>query len=160
MTRTTRTGAPKARRFGAWTSGGRGVYIGVSRSGHCLRRTSCPGGLGSESCYFDALPPLCLKPMNRCARSCFVALLAGIACEGGVLAVTPLQIRPVGDRPEGFQRVFDRQVDVFGLAVYATSKVPAAKIVHAAGVQAQYLDNDADGKPDNCLLYTSPSPRD
>ena|GEM_PF-6857987 len=56
MTRTTRTGAPKARRFGAWTSGGRGVYIGVSRSGHCLRRTSRPGGLGSESCYFDAVP--------------------------------------------------------------------------------------------------------
>ena len=64
-------------------------------------------------------------------------------------ADAPLSIRPVGPRPEGFSRVFNRRIDVFGLAVYATAKVPERKLLHAAGVLAQYLDNDADGKPDN-----------
>ncbi|MEE3368691.1 MAG: hypothetical protein VX346_05035 [Planctomycetota bacterium] len=87
--------------------------------------------------------------MNLRIRYCCVALLVGFSSQGGVLAAMPLQIRPTGDQPAGFHRVFNRQVDVFGLAVYATSKVPATKLMHAAGVLAQYLDNDADGKPDN-----------
>ena len=41
---------------------------------------------------------------------------------------------------------------MFGLAVYATKKVSDEKLLHAAGVLAQYLDNDADGKPDNSLV--------
>ncbi|MBB74545.1 MAG: hypothetical protein CMJ75_08535 [Planctomycetaceae bacterium] len=87
--------------------------------------------------------------MNLRIRSCCIALLVGLGSKGVVLAAMPLQIRPTGDQPEGFHRVFNRQVDVFGLAVYATSDVPATKLMHAAGVLAQYLDNDADGLPDN-----------
>ena len=41
---------------------------------------------------------------------------------------------------------------MFGVKVYATKKTPDAKVMHAAHVLAQYLDNDADGKPDNPLV--------
>ena len=70
------------------------------------------------------------------------------------LADSPLKIRPMDGSPEGFDRVFSRQIDVFGLAVYATDKVSDEKLLHAAGVLAQYLDNDADGKPDNPRVIT------
>ena len=66
------------------------------------------------------------------------------------LADSPLTIQPVGDEsPEGFSRVFSKQVDVFGIPVFATSRTPDNKVLHAAGVLAQYLDNDADGTVDN-----------
>ena len=94
------------------------------------------------------------------------------------------------------EKYFAKYVDVFGIPIYATSDVADDKVLHAANVLAQYLDNDTDGIPDNplvvekikandggiplfsepdvdddilytandeytdCLLYTSPSPRD
>ena len=48
------------------------------------------------------------------------------------LADSPLRILPVDDRPDGFSRLFNRQVDVFGLTVYATKNVPDPKLIHAA----------------------------
>jgi len=69
------------------------------------------------------------------------------------IAQPPLKLVPVGDEsPKGFSRVFSKQVDVFGIKVYATAKTPDTKVLHAANVLAQYLDNDADGKPDNPLV--------
>jgi len=67
----------------------------------------------------------------------------------------PLTLRSVAGSPPGFDRVFAKRVDVFGLGVYATRHVPDAKVLHAAGVLAQYLDNDADGKPDNSLVINA-----
>ena len=112
MTGTTRTSVSKMR------SVARGrVMAGEPILAFRVQDTVCDGPLVRVASAVNPVtltpcPPLCLKPMNRCAPSCFVALLAGIGCEVGVLAATPLQIRPVGDRPEGFQRVFDRQVEV------------------------------------------------
>ncbi len=54
-----------------------------------------------------------------------------------------------GDAPAAFAATFDRQVNVFGVRLYATPAVPAKKLLHAANVMAQYLDNDADGAVDN-----------
>lgn len=51
--------------------------------------------------------------------------------------------------PEGFFDVFTKQIDVFGVKLYATKKTPDKKFLHAANILAEYLDNDADGKPDN-----------
>ena len=50
------------------------------------------------------------------------------------------------------EKYFAKYVDVFGVPVYATSDVPDDKVLHAAHILAQYLDNDADGTPDNPLV--------
>lgn len=46
----------------------------------------------------------------------------------------------------------NRKVDVFGIPIYAYSEVEDVKLLHAANIMAQYLDNDEDGKVDNPLL--------
>jgi len=47
---------------------------------------------------------------------------------------------------------FTKHVDVFGIHIYATASAPDNKMLHAANVLAQYLDNDKDGVPDNQLV--------
>lgn len=49
---------------------------------------------------------------------------------------------------KGFE-IFNRKVIVFGIPIYAVSGVEDTKILHAANVMAQYLDNDEDGNVDN-----------
>jgi hypothetical protein len=44
---------------------------------------------------------------------------------------------------------FTKMVDVFGVSVIATNTTSDEKLMHAAGVLAQLLDNDEDGVPDN-----------
>ncbi len=50
---------------------------------------------------------------------------------------------------DGVLRGFDRNVVVFGTAIYAVPGVDDAKLLHAANLMAQYLDNDEDGAVDN-----------
>ena len=47
---------------------------------------------------------------------------------------------------------FNRKVIVFGIDLYAAAKVEDYKLLHAANVMAQYLDNDEDGLIDNQLV--------
>jgi hypothetical protein len=61
----------------------------------------------------------------------FASLVAGYSTERPVLAG------------------FTKQVDVFGIHIYASANTPDDKVLHAARVLAQYLDNNQDGKPDN-----------
>ena len=42
-----------------------------------------------------------------------------------------------------------KTIDVFGIQVLATQKVPDNKVLHAANVMAEYLDNNEDGVADN-----------
>ena len=58
----------------------------------------------------------------------------------------PLKVVPVQDE---MKKYFSKEVEVFGLKVYATKSCPDKKVLHAAAVLAQYLDNDEDGKADN-----------
>ena len=44
---------------------------------------------------------------------------------------------------------FTKRIEVFGLYIYATNTLPDAKLLHAANVWAQFIDNDEDGIPDN-----------
>jgi len=46
----------------------------------------------------------------------------------------------------------NRKVDVFGIPIYAYSDVEDSKLLHAANLMAQYLDNDEDGSIDNLAL--------
>ena len=44
---------------------------------------------------------------------------------------------------------FTKKVEVFGLYIYATNTTADNKLLHAASILAEYIDNDEDGKPDN-----------
>ena len=57
----------------------------------------------------------------------------------------------VANTDNGFS-AFNRKVVVFGIDIYAVSGVADNKLLHAANVMAQYLDNDEDGIVDNQLV--------
>ena len=44
---------------------------------------------------------------------------------------------------------FNRKVVVFGIPIYAKRRVEDSRLLHAANIMAQYLDNDEDGEVDN-----------
>ena len=65
------------------------------------------------------------------------------------------EVKPVDltiSSPPNFEKYFTKYVDVFGVPIYATYSTPDVQVLHAANVLAQYLDNDADGIPDNPLV--------
>ncbi len=57
----------------------------------------------------------------------------------------------VANTDDGFSK-FNRKVVVFGIDIYAVPKVDDTKLLHAANLMAQYLDNNEDGIPDNQVV--------
>lgn len=53
---------------------------------------------------------------------------------------------------DGNLKKYNRKVVVFGINIYAAPKVEDEKLLHAANIMAQYLDNDEDGVVDNQLV--------
>ena len=51
-----------------------------------------------------------------------------------------------------FDAFFPKEIDVFGVSIRGTSTTPDGKMLHAAHIMAEYLDNDADGEVDNPLV--------
>lgn len=45
--------------------------------------------------------------------------------------------------------IITKKVEVFGLYIYATDTTGDDKLLHAANILAEYIDNDEDGIPDN-----------
>ena len=83
--------------------------------------------------------------MNAFPRYLFCVVLLG-ACTG---------TGESGDNEQaasGFDSLFPKHIDVFGVSVRGTAGTPDDKMLHAANVMAEYLDNDADGVPDNALV--------
>ena len=53
---------------------------------------------------------------------------------------------------DGLLTSFTKKVVVFGVDIYAVPQVGDTKLLHAANLMAQYLDNDEDGVVDNELV--------
>ncbi|TQV87292.1 TolB family protein [Aliikangiella coralliicola] len=51
--------------------------------------------------------------------------------------------------PPPLANIFKKYTNVFGITIYATSQTPNDKILHAANIMAEYLDNNEDGVVDN-----------
>ena len=58
-------------------------------------------------------------------------------------------IRELPPAVRGLKGDFDYYVNVFGVHIVATSGVPSDRLLHAANVMAQYLDNDGNSLPDD-----------
>ena len=59
------------------------------------------------------------------------------------------------DAPSGASTIFSKEVDVFGIKIYATSTTLDSDVQHAAKVMAEYLDNNEDGVVDDSAVVNS-----
>ena len=66
-----------------------------------------------------------------------------------VSAPPTLEVLSLHPTVDCMNEVFDKFIDVFGMYVAATSGAPLAYVEHTANVLAEYIDNDADGIPDD-----------
>ena len=60
----------------------------------------------------------------------------------------------VAHSDQGFTET-NRKVEVFGVPIYAYATVEDVKLLHAANIMAQYLDNNEDGIVDNSTLLSA-----
>ena len=74
---------------------------------------------------------------------------------GGGQALPLLEVTGIPEGWEDFEPYFSQHVRVFGVNVFATEQVDPVKVLHAAHVLAQYLDNDENGVPDDAKVVTS-----
>ncbi len=108
----------------------------------------------------DTAPPVDVSTAADASRSQAVDT-RGAATDGGAVlvdsgATTKLTTIAIGAVPGGslapLQKYFSKYIGVFGVHIVATAKVSDKKVLHAAHVLAQYLDNDEDGVVDNPLV--------
>ncbi len=76
--------------------------------------------------------------------------------DSGTSSCTPITVSalPAGDLA-ALSAFFSQYASVFGVHIVASASVPEAKVLHAAAVMAQYLDNDEDGVPDDPQVVAS-----
>ena len=60
-----------------------------------------------------------------------------------------IKISGVSESDKNYFKYFCKSTEVFGIKIYATENVTNEKVLHAASVLSEYLDNDEDGTADN-----------
>tara|TARA_X000001036_G_scaffold85584_1_gene77733 strand:- start:433 stop:1314 length:882 start_codon:yes stop_codon:yes gene_type:complete len=60
-----------------------------------------------------------------------------------------IKITGVSESDKNYFKYFCKTTEIFGIKIYATDKVDNEKMLHAASILAEYLDNDEDGQVDN-----------
>ena len=60
-----------------------------------------------------------------------------------------IKITGVSESDKNYFKYFCKTTEVFGIKIYATENVANEKVLHAASVLSEYLDNDEDGTADN-----------
>ena len=60
-----------------------------------------------------------------------------------------IKITGVSESDKNYFKYFCKTTEVFGIKIYATEGVKNEKLLHAASIMAEYLDNDEDGVVDN-----------
>ena len=74
----------------------------------------------------------------------------------GSIEITPrIEIVEIPSKFSVFRQVgCDKYVNVFDVHIFASRTTPENKLSHAAGILAQYLDNNEDGIPDNTRVLS------
>lgn len=96
--------------------------------------------------------------MNKIVRNIlFISLMASLlfACKKQILTSIMEGNDPnfkIVANDAGILKKFNRYVEVFGIKIFAVPEVRDEKLLHAANVMAQYLDNDENGEVDNPLV--------
>ncbi|WP_109098121.1 hypothetical protein [Aquimarina sp. AU58] len=80
--------------------------------------------------------------------------IATIPTTGTINAGNDPNFKIVENTDTGFS-AFNRKVMVFDIPIYAVAAVEDVKLLHAANLMAQYLDNDEDGSIDNTTIHNS-----
>lgn len=75
--------------------------------------------------------------------------------QGQAVTLPEIKIEPVPEKHQKLSKVFSKYVSVFGVNIFATSDTADAKVLHAAHVLAQYLDNDENGVVDDPAVVES-----
>ncbi|MBE49535.1 MAG: hypothetical protein CMB92_02120 [Flammeovirgaceae bacterium] len=70
-------------------------------------------------------------------------------CEDLTYGTDYIQITGVNESDKNYFKYFCKTTEIFGIKIYATNKVDNEKMLHAASILAEYLDNDEDGQVDN-----------
>ena len=74
---------------------------------------------------------------------------------GSIEVTSRIEIAEIPSEFSVFRQVgCNKYVNVFGVRIFASRTTPEAKLSHAAGVLAQYLDNNEDGIPDNTRVLS------
>jgi len=71
---------------------------------------------------------------------------------GGTIHDPPkptISISSLPPQHSAYSTYFTKYVNVFGVNIFASTNTADSKVLHAANVMAEYLDNDADGIQDN-----------
>lgn len=75
--------------------------------------------------------------------------------EAGSQPATPPAFEFTEVADEALRPYFAKQMDVFGVPIVGTAAIADAKVLHAANVMAQYLDNDEDGEVDDPAVLSA-----